>query len=172
MHNQEEHTNNKTILVFNCHEAWVYQLSVLGYALDIIIGLKGRYKQNWDEQMRPVPANSVPPGRAQIIVNGDTGPTGPVSCSTDDGLTTISVGENSLGVTVVVTDDDMPAVTSVSIGDVGGVALGFAVGAAGRAPTAYRNGATLIVSGSGSGTDSANPARLVDSGYQIAVACP
>jgi ipoprotein LpqH len=121
---------------------------------------------------RPVPTNSVPLGRAQIIVNGDTGPTGPVSCSNDDGLTTISVGENSLGVTVVVTDDDMPSVRSVSIGDVGGVALGFAVGAAGQTPTAYRNGATLIVSGSGSGTDSANPARLVDSGYQIAVACP
>ena len=58
MHNQEEHTNNKTLLVFNCHEAWVYQLGVLGYALDIIVGLKGRYKQNWDEQMRPAPPNS------------------------------------------------------------------------------------------------------------------
>ena len=58
MHNQEEHTNNKTLLVFNCHEAWVYQLGVLGYALDIIVGLKGRYKQTWDDQMRPVPPNS------------------------------------------------------------------------------------------------------------------
>jgi len=58
MYNQEEHTNNKTLLVFNCHEAWVYQLGFLGYALDIIVGLKGRYKQTWDEQIRPVPANS------------------------------------------------------------------------------------------------------------------
>ena len=57
MHEREEHVN-KTLLVFNCHEAWVYQLGVLGCALDIIIGLKGRYKQTWDEQMRPVPANS------------------------------------------------------------------------------------------------------------------
>ncbi|MGB5113111.1 MAG: lipoprotein LpqH [Mycobacterium sp.] len=121
---------------------------------------------------RPVPANSVPPGRAQVIVNGDTGPTGPVVCSTDDGLTTISVGDSSLGVTVVVTDDDMPAVRSVSIGDVGGVALGFAVGTASQAPTAYRNGATVIISGSGSGTDSMDPARVVASSYQIAVACP
>lgn len=112
------------------------------------------------------------PGRAQVIVNGDTGPTGPVSCSTDDGLTTISVGDSSLGVSVIVTDDDMPAVRSVSIGDVGGVALGFAVGTASQAPTAYRNGATVIVSGSGSGTDSADPARIVASSYQIAVACP
>lgn len=114
----------------------------------------------------------MPPGRAQVIVNGDLGPTGPVACSDDDGLITISVGDSSLGVTVVVTDDDMPAVRSVSIGDVGGVALGFAVGAAGPTPTAYRNGATVVVSGSASGTDSADPARVVDSSYQIAVACP
>ena len=58
MHNLQEHNNRKTLLVFNCHEAWVYQLGVLGYALDIIVGLKGRYKQTWDEQMRPVPPNS------------------------------------------------------------------------------------------------------------------
>ena len=48
----------KTLLVFNCHEGWVYQLGALGYRLDIIVGLKGRYKPTWDEQMRPVPANS------------------------------------------------------------------------------------------------------------------
>ncbi|TFG47575.1 MAG: glycosyltransferase family 1 protein [Candidatus Brocadiia bacterium] len=48
----------KTLLVFNCHEPWVYQLGVLGYDLDIIVGLKGRHKPVWDEQMRPVPTNS------------------------------------------------------------------------------------------------------------------
>lgn len=120
----------------------------------------------------PALASTVAPGRAQIIVNGETGPTGPVVCWTDDGLTTISIGDSSLGVSVVVTDDDMPSVRSVSIGAVGGVALGFAVGAAGTAPTAHRNGETVIVSGSGSGTDSTDPARVVESSYQIAVACP
>src|SRR4030042_6943589 len=48
---------NKTLLVFNCHEAWVYQLGILGYPLEIIVGLKGQYKQTWDEQIRPVPDN-------------------------------------------------------------------------------------------------------------------
>ena len=117
-------------------------------------------------------ARSLAPGRAQVIVNGDTGPTGPVSCSTDDGLTTISVGESSLGVSVIVTDDAVPTVRSVTIGDVGGVALGYATGTASEVPTAYRNGPTVIVSGSGSGTDSSDPARVVASSYQIAVACP
>jgi ipoprotein LpqH len=120
----------------------------------------------------PELARTLAPGRAQVIVNGDTGPTGPVSCSDDDGLTTISVGDSSLGVSVIVTDDDVPTVRSVSIGGVGGVALGFAEGTESRPPTAYRNGATVIVSGSGSGTDSADPARVVASSYQIAVACP
>ena len=47
-----------SLLVFNCHEPWVYQLGVLGFNLDIIIGLKGRYKESWDEQMRPLPPRS------------------------------------------------------------------------------------------------------------------
>lgn len=58
MQKQEGQTGRRVLLVFNCHESWVYQLGALGYNLDIIIGLKGRYKQTWDEQMRPVPPNS------------------------------------------------------------------------------------------------------------------
>jgi len=53
-----ENIHNRTLLVFNCHEAWVYQLGVLGFHLDIIIGLKGQYKQTWDEQIRAIPDNS------------------------------------------------------------------------------------------------------------------
>lgn len=58
MPKKQGQNRNKTLLVFNCHEAWVHQLGVLGYNLDIITGLKGRYKKDWDEQMRPLPANS------------------------------------------------------------------------------------------------------------------
>ncbi len=43
------------LLVFNCHEAWVHQLEDMGFGLDIVIGLSGRHKPAWDEQMRPVP---------------------------------------------------------------------------------------------------------------------
>ena len=55
---QPEQLAAKVLLVFNCHEAWVYQLGALGYSLDIIAGLKGRFKQLWDEQMRPMPSNA------------------------------------------------------------------------------------------------------------------
>jgi len=58
MQQQESTGSGRRLLVFNCHEAWVYQLGVLGYGLDIVIGLKGMYKSTWDQQMRPLPANS------------------------------------------------------------------------------------------------------------------
>lgn len=43
------------MLVFDCHEAWVYQLRVLDRPMDIVVGLRGRHTQGWDEKMRPVP---------------------------------------------------------------------------------------------------------------------
>ena len=58
MPESEQDTHERTLLVFNCHEAWVHQLGALGYALEIIVGLKGAYKPTWDKQMRPVPSHS------------------------------------------------------------------------------------------------------------------
>jgi glycosyltransferase involved in cell wall biosynthesis len=49
---------NERLLVFDCHEAWVYQLRALGCPLDIVIGLSGRSNHSWDEKMRPVPPNA------------------------------------------------------------------------------------------------------------------
>jgi len=50
--------NGKRILVFNCHEPWVYQLGALGRDLDVVVGLRGRHTDGWDARMRPVPPNS------------------------------------------------------------------------------------------------------------------
>ena len=57
MQQGQSQTEKRTLLVFNCHEPWVHQLEVLGYDLDIIIGLEGRYTKGWDERMRPAPGN-------------------------------------------------------------------------------------------------------------------
>jgi hypothetical protein len=46
------------LLTFNSHEAWVYQLSALDYALDIVVGLNGRHKKTWDTRIRPIPVNA------------------------------------------------------------------------------------------------------------------
>jgi hypothetical protein len=57
MKRQREATAERTLLVFNCHEPWIHQLGVLGYALDIVVGLRGKYNQGWDHRMRPLPAH-------------------------------------------------------------------------------------------------------------------
>jgi len=49
---------SRRLLVFDCHEAWVYQLRLLGIPMDVIVGLRGRPKNDWDESMRPVPPNA------------------------------------------------------------------------------------------------------------------
>jgi hypothetical protein len=46
---------SERLLVFDCHEAWVYQLRLLGLPMDIVVGLRGRPRSHWDEAMRPVP---------------------------------------------------------------------------------------------------------------------
>ncbi len=51
-------SNNRRLLVFNCHEPWVYQLGVLGYDLDVIVNLPGKYNKGWDERMRPIPPHA------------------------------------------------------------------------------------------------------------------
>jgi hypothetical protein len=51
--------DGRTLLVFNCHEPWVYQLGTLGYPLDIVVDLKGKYNKGWDERMRPVPQHTT-----------------------------------------------------------------------------------------------------------------
>ena len=43
------------LLTFNCHEAWVHQLSWLNVPVDVIDGLSGRYTRSWDTRMRPRP---------------------------------------------------------------------------------------------------------------------
>jgi len=49
---------NKPLLVFDCHEAWVYQLAALDRTMDVVVGLRGRHTTGWDENMRPVPPNA------------------------------------------------------------------------------------------------------------------
>lgn len=50
--------SNHRLLVFDCHEAWVYQLAALNRPLDIVVGLTGRDVANWDSAMRPLPRNA------------------------------------------------------------------------------------------------------------------
>jgi Glycosyl transferases group 1 len=51
-------TMNGRLLVFNCHEPWVYQLRSLAQPLDIIADLPGRHMRGWDHSLRPFPPNA------------------------------------------------------------------------------------------------------------------
>jgi glycosyltransferase involved in cell wall biosynthesis len=49
---------NGRLLVFNCHEAWVYQLRLLNLPIDIVVDLPGRHTREWDRAIRPIPPSS------------------------------------------------------------------------------------------------------------------
>jgi len=53
-----DESNPPRLLTFNCHEAWVHQLEYVGYLVDIIDGLPGRYCHRWDLNVRPFPRGS------------------------------------------------------------------------------------------------------------------
>src|SRR5215472_15372417 len=63
---------NGRILVFNCHEAWVYQLRLLAKRLDIVVGLPGRHTETWDAALRPVPPNSRLVSLAEVFAARET----------------------------------------------------------------------------------------------------
>ncbi|MBF0456110.1 MAG: glycosyltransferase [Magnetococcales bacterium] len=50
-------TNTYNLLTINCHEAWIYQLSQMGGALEIIHDEPGHRITPWDFACRPLPDN-------------------------------------------------------------------------------------------------------------------
>src|SRR5580658_265025 len=80
------------LLVFDCHEAWVYQLRWLGLPMDIVVGLGGRQKSGWDEAMRPVPPN------ARILKPNDLNPARePYRCMVAHNMTDLLDMKNLVG---------------------------------------------------------------------------
>ena len=45
------------LLTFNSHEAYIYDLARLGWPMDVVVDLGGHHHKDWDERMRPLPAN-------------------------------------------------------------------------------------------------------------------
>jgi lipoprotein LpqH len=113
------------------------------------------------------------PGQVQVIIGGkDAGPSGSADCWTGSGQTTIAIGDGTQGATAVVTDQAAPAVKSVGIANLGGVSLGYVEGQPGSSPNATRSGNSYTITGSGTGTDTADPSKLVNTTYEISAICP
>jgi glycosyltransferase involved in cell wall biosynthesis len=64
-------SSNNRLLVFDCHEAWVYQLHVIDRQIDVVIGLPGRATTGWDFFMRPLPPNARCVRLEEVVGSGE-----------------------------------------------------------------------------------------------------
>ncbi|CAJ1494898.1 lipoprotein LpqH [[Mycobacterium] burgundiense] len=126
----------------------------------------------------PAESGNAPAGAAADHIkfgSSDVGEISSVTCQSEGGVTTITV-EADQDATVVLTDEETPAVKSVSIGEAGsdGPSLVFLQGVS-PTPEAKRDGNRVTVTGSGMGTDSAetsDPGTPVEMPFEVAVSCP
>jgi len=111
-------------------------------------------------------------GTATVTIDGQPQDVqGQVVCSTVGSNFSIAIGAQATGIAVVMAPD-ASKVTSVGLGNVNGVALGFQDGAPGGTATATKDGQTYTVSGTATGVDMANPMQPMTKPFEIKVTCP
>jgi lipoprotein LpqH len=111
-------------------------------------------------------------GTATVTIDGQPQDVqGQVVCSTVGDSFSIAVGAQATGIAVMMAPD-ASKVTSVGLGNVNGVALGFQDGAPGGTATATKDGQTYTVSGTATGVDMANPMQPMTKPFEIKVTCP
>lgn len=110
-------------------------------------------------------------GTAKVTIDGqDKSVAGTVACAAMGGNVNIAIGEAMTGIAAVVGEGDKPTVTSVALGNVGGVTL--AVGGGQGDATAEKDGNTYKITGNATGIDMANPTAPVTKPFSIEVTCP
>ena len=120
-------------------------------------------------EYQPGPGELVA-GTAEIEVNGQQAETTSVQCDTTGPLTTITTGDQTSGVTVMVTNQDELTAESVSINDVGGFTGSYNAGL-GDAAEVSMTGRTFHISGTADGFETANPSFRVPGTFAIKVSC-
>ncbi|WP_197379081.1 lipoprotein LpqH [Mycolicibacterium mengxianglii] len=114
-----------------------------------------------------------PPGAATVSIDGqEQNIEGQAACTNLGGNIQIAIGNATQGVGAQVTDADPPVVRQVGLGNVNGVAMGFAEGAPGGEASAEKDGNTYKISGTATGVDMANPLQPVTKPFELAVTCP
>ncbi|MGV0586645.1 lipoprotein LpqH [Mycobacteroides chelonae] len=110
---------------------------------------------------------------AKVVVDGkEKKVEGAIACSTAAGQVNIGMGAGMQAIAVVLSDGDSPKVTSVGLGNIDGVTLGFADGAPGGKATATKDGKKYTVTGTATGVDTANPMQPIEKPFEIEVTCP
>jgi lipoprotein LpqH len=83
----------------------------------------------------------------------------------------IAIGEAATGIAAVVSEDGSN-VTSVGLGNVNGVTLGYQSGTGQGEAKATKDGNKWTISGTATGIDMANPMQPVNKPFEIDVTCP
>jgi hypothetical protein len=116
------------------------------------------------------PTPAVAAGPAAVTVGGQPANlTGPVDCSTTDKKFSIAIGDPVTGV-IVGLEPDASAVHNIGLGTFNGAVLAFTEGAPGNEATATKDGNTYTITGTATGTDSAN--APVSKPFEIKATCP
>ncbi|MUM15913.1 hypothetical protein FZI91_22875 [Mycobacterium sp. CBMA271] len=97
---------------------------------------------------------------------------GSIACSAAGGKMSIGIGSGMQAIAAVLSDGDSPSVTSVGLGNINGVTLGYTEGAPGGKATAKKDGKKYTISGTATGVDMANPMQPVEKPFDIEVSCP
>jgi ipoprotein LpqH len=119
---------------------------------------------------RPAPGTLVA-GTAQMIVNGQNiGTTEAVQCTPAGSLTTITTGDQTSGITTLVSNKDELTAEAVSINNVGGFTGSYNAGLGGTARVTMTD-RTYDISGTADGFDTANPSFRTSGTFAIKVAC-
>ena len=160
-------------------------LVAVGGAAIVIAGLSGCSS---DEKKSESPATSAEAttgagtasataapsgGGTKVSIDGqDQNVAGTVVCSTMGGNMNIAIGDAATGIAAVVSEGDSPTVTSVGLGNVNGVTLGYQSGTGQGEAKAEKSGSTYTISGTATGIDMANPTQPVNKPFEIEVTCP
>ena len=120
-----------------------------------------------------VSATAAPSGSGtKITIDGkDQNVSGTVVCTAMGGNMNIAIGEAATGIAAVVSEDGSN-VTSVGLGNVNGVTLGYQSGTGQGEAKATKDGNKWTISGTATGIDMANPMQPVNKPFEIDVTCP
>lgn len=112
------------------------------------------------------------PGEAVVTIDGQEQTiNGSIVCTAAGGNYNIAIGEGTSGV-VVVLAEDASSVTSVALGNINGIVMGYQQGAPGGTAEASKDGNTYKVTGTATGVDMANPTQPATKPFDLAVTCP
>lgn len=109
----------------------------------------------------------------KVLIDGkDQNVSGTISCVTTGGTVNIAIGEQATGIAAVLSDANPPEVTSVALGNVNGVTLGYTAGSGQGKAEATRDGDSYKITGEATGIDTTNPMQVVKKPFEIDVTCP